>query len=309
MWQPCWNECRWADIASIFWCHAAPFATHSLLSEWKTPCGLQKENLTLSIKTSTTQRWNPILLTSPSSSSPSLPPSLSAPFFLSLCTRPLTRTVPLVWSPSFLLCYHWRRWKTSTCAYILFFALRPPIVHRSPLSLAASPGVTSKIGHRGSHLGCVMNSPHNCLCHHVDFSIDTASLLFRVLSLNSKQLFVHDWKLSMLGTENASEHVQSPRVYYPDFPMAHIRFYIFTSGVHGHRHTSLIKSTVGTIRHGGSSYFWEMWVNWVMPWQSSEAPVPDGKKPNSPHRPLRPHEPGRGSISRYSAIFIVTLVS
>lgn len=149
----------------------------------------------------------------------------------------------------------------------------------------------------------------NCLCHHVDFSIDTASLLFRVLSLNSKQLFVHDSKLSTLGTENASEHVQSPRVYHPDFPMALIRFYIFTSGVHGRRHAKLIKSTVGTIRHGGSSSFWEMWVNWVMPWQSSETPVPDGKKTNSSHCPLRPHEPGRGSIYRYSAIFIVILVS
>lgn len=79
-------QCAWAHIISIFWCPAVSFATHSALSAWNTPCCLQKENLTLSIKTSTTQRWNTILLTSPSSFF-SLPLSLSTPVFLSRCAE------------------------------------------------------------------------------------------------------------------------------------------------------------------------------------------------------------------------------
>lgn len=87
-------QCTWAHIISIFWCPAVSFATHSALSAWNTPCCLQKENLTLSIKTSTTQRWNTILLTSPSSLF-SLRLSLSSPVFLSRCTELLSRNFHL----------------------------------------------------------------------------------------------------------------------------------------------------------------------------------------------------------------------
>lgn len=69
---------------------------------WKTPCSLQKENLTLLIKTSTTQRWNTTLVIHPH--------ALLLLFFISLCItfstscspfasilslKCLTRTFPL----------------------------------------------------------------------------------------------------------------------------------------------------------------------------------------------------------------------
>lgn len=60
-----------------------------------------------------------------------------------------------------------------------------------------------------------MNSPHNCLCHHVDFSIDTASLLFRVLTLNSTfpNKYSPSFKArSVLNMENAAEHA-GPEVF------------------------------------------------------------------------------------------------
>lgn len=56
--------------------------------------------------------------------------------------------------------------------------------------------------------------------------------------------------------ENAAEHAQT-LVFIIRFPMAHVHLYIFRSGVHGRRHAKLIKPTVGTIKDGGSSSFWE----------------------------------------------------
>lgn len=52
---------------------------------------------------------------------------------------------------------------------------------------------------------------------------------------------------------------------------------MFTSGVRGCRHATLIKPTVATIKDGGSSSFWEMWVTWLMPRWLLEAPVHAGK--------------------------------
>lgn len=69
------------------------------LSDWNSPHGLQKENLTLLIKTSTTQRWNIILLITPDppySFSPSLPPSLlSVHLFLQTFNQNLSSFLPL----------------------------------------------------------------------------------------------------------------------------------------------------------------------------------------------------------------------
>lgn len=67
----------------------------------------------------------------------------------------------------------------SSCRNLSSYLL-PPLPH------LPAPG-NLQIRSRGGHLGPGMNSPHDCLCHRADFSIDTASLLFRVLHI-SKQI-------------------------------------------------------------------------------------------------------------------------
>lgn len=128
-----------------------------------------------------------------------------------------------------------------------YFACPP----HPPPTLGAFPGGTSKIGHIGSHLGSVMNSLHNCLCHHVDFSIDTASLLFRVLSLNSTfpnkysawfkaEHAQHGKRRGARSARKAPQSTLSPKCLSYGGSRS---MYIFTSGVHRCRHAKLIKPT------------------------------------------------------------------
>lgn len=111
---------------------------------------------------------------------------MSTPFVLSLCTK-LVQKLSSFCSSSFFssaLARGAERPRPLPGASS-FSALEPQfLICVSPL-FGSFSGATSKIGYSGGHLGHVMNSPHNCLCHHIDFSIDIASLLFRVLRLNS----------------------------------------------------------------------------------------------------------------------------
>ena len=120
-------QCAWAPVLRVCWCPAVSFATHSPLSAWNTPCSLEKENLTLSIRTSTMQRWNTIPLTSPSSFSFSIDVYSLRPFPLHQ-TCPETFLVLLV--ILLLLCSRQRRWKAPASARSLFlFCSRAPILN------------------------------------------------------------------------------------------------------------------------------------------------------------------------------------
>lgn len=136
-----------------------------LLSAWKSPCCLHKETLTLLIKTSTTQRWNAILVELPPPSysffpsfSPPLPllSSFSSVLLLSasLSLRPLTRTVPLFDLCSFYLLSLQVLKELGSGNSLFIFYFQPTPVAPPLSSLAALPGETSKIGHKEPSWPC-----------------------------------------------------------------------------------------------------------------------------------------------------------
>lgn len=157
--------------------------------------------------------------------------SLSTPFFLSLCTKLLSRNFPLFSSASFfsLAIAGGAERPRPSPGVSSYSALKPQyLICVSPF-FGAFPGATSKIAYSGGHLGHVMNSPHNCLCHHIDFSIDIASLLFRVLRLNST--FPNKYSLPIQSRARSARKtppITLELMFIIRFPMAHVHLYIYS---------------------------------------------------------------------------------